>query len=183
MTGTRTIYRPFFRSIARKLELIHEAKSWLHTPFRDHCGQKGLGADCGLLRRCWIGLCCLILARKAKHGFPLVLAVGRHNKATSKAALLGACQHHDGRLVSNPSHYSQHASVRRSHLVDRHNAKRRGALKFYLLSAFRQTAQAIEFQLDELLDRLRGVDAKIKLVNLSLFLSQIRRSQVQFLNG
>ena len=46
MTGKRTIYQPFFRSIARKLALIHEARSWLRTPFRDHCAMKGVGADC-----------------------------------------------------------------------------------------------------------------------------------------
>jgi len=33
MTGTRTIYRPFFKTIARKMDLIREARSWLRTPF------------------------------------------------------------------------------------------------------------------------------------------------------
>lgn len=46
MTSTRTIYRPFFKTIERKLALIHEARSWLRTPFRDHCAMKGIGADC-----------------------------------------------------------------------------------------------------------------------------------------
>ena len=46
MTGTRTIYRPFFKTIARKMDLIREARSWLRTPFRDHCAMKGVGCDC-----------------------------------------------------------------------------------------------------------------------------------------
>jgi len=46
MTGTRTIYRPYFKGIDRKLALIKEARSWLRTPFRDHCAMKGIGADC-----------------------------------------------------------------------------------------------------------------------------------------
>jgi cell wall-associated NlpC family hydrolase len=46
MTGTRTIYRPYFKGIDRKLALIREARSWLRTPFRAHCAMKGIGADC-----------------------------------------------------------------------------------------------------------------------------------------
>jgi len=42
----RTVYRPFFRSITRKMRLIREARSWLRTPFRDHCAMKGVGCDC-----------------------------------------------------------------------------------------------------------------------------------------
>jgi cell wall-associated NlpC family hydrolase len=43
---TRTIYRPFFKTIDRKLGLIREARSWLRTPFRDHWAMKGVGCDC-----------------------------------------------------------------------------------------------------------------------------------------
>ena len=46
MKGMRTIYRQYFRTITRKMDLIRETRSWLRTPFRDHCAMKAVGCDC-----------------------------------------------------------------------------------------------------------------------------------------